>query len=91
MSFTGCRVGESLAAVPTAERLLSSVNTHVSLKITSVGEFLPTGLKKKGSMMEKQPQCKTVQIQLNTETYEQRYFQTCPVWGVCSVTGSVSP
>lgn len=47
MSFTGCRVRESLAAVPTGERLLSSVNTHVSLKITSVGELLPTGLKKR--------------------------------------------
>lgn len=47
MSFTGCRVGESLVAVPAPERLLSSVNTHVSLEITSVGEFLPTVLKKK--------------------------------------------
>lgn len=45
MGFTGCRVGESLVAVPTAEWLLSCVNTHVSFKITSVGKFLPTVLK----------------------------------------------
>lgn len=54
MSLTGGRVGESLVAVPTAERLLSSVNTHVSLEITSVGEFLPTVLKMM-MVKEKQP------------------------------------
>lgn len=47
VGFTGCRVRESLVAVPTAERLLSSVNTHVSLEITSVGEFLPTVLERR--------------------------------------------
>lgn len=53
MSFTGGRVGERLVAVPTAERLLSGVNTHVSLEITSVGEFLPTVLKKKKILWRK--------------------------------------
>lgn len=62
MSFAGCRVGESLVAVPTAERLLSSVDTHVSLEITRVGEFLPTVLKKEERAMEKQPRCKTTQL-----------------------------
>lgn len=52
VGFTGCRVRESLVAVPTAERLLSRVNAHVSLEITSVGEFLPTVLEKKRSHEE---------------------------------------
>lgn len=47
MSFTGSRVRKSLVAVPTAERLLSGVNPHVSFEITGVGEFLATVLKKK--------------------------------------------
>lgn len=42
VSFTRCRVRESFVTVPTAERLLSCVDAHVSLEITSVGEFLPT-------------------------------------------------
>lgn len=46
MGFTGCRVRKSLVAVSTAEWLFSCVNAHVSLEITSVGEFLPTVLKK---------------------------------------------
>lgn len=44
VGFTGCRVRKGLVAVPTAERLLPGVNTHVSLEISSVGEFLPTVL-----------------------------------------------
>lgn len=40
MSFAGCRVRESLVAVSTAERLLPCVDSHVSLEIASVGEFL---------------------------------------------------
>lgn len=51
MSFTGGRVGECLVTVPTAERFLSSVNTHVPLEITSVGEFLPTVLEKEENIM----------------------------------------
>ena len=47
MCFTGCWVGESLVAVPTAEGLLPCVDTHVSLEITSVGEFLPTVLERR--------------------------------------------
>lgn len=47
MGFTGCRVRESLFAVSAAEWLLASVNTHVSLKITSVGKFLPTVLERR--------------------------------------------
>lgn len=52
MGFTGCWVRESLVAVPTAERLLSRVNTHVSLEITSVGEFLPTVLERRKYVMK---------------------------------------
>ena len=47
MSFTGRGVRESLVAVPTAERLLSRVNAHVSLEVTCVRELLPTVLEKK--------------------------------------------
>lgn len=46
VSFTGSGVRKSLVAVPTAERLLSGVNPHVSFEITGVGEFLATVLKK---------------------------------------------
>lgn len=46
MGFTGCRVRESLVAVPTAEWLLSGMNTHVPLEITSVGKFLSTVLER---------------------------------------------
>lgn len=53
MGFTGCRIRESLVAIPTAERLLSCVNTHVSLEITSVGEFLPTVLERRKYVMKR--------------------------------------
>lgn len=46
MGFTSCGVRESLVAVPAAEGLLSSVNTHVPLEIARVGEFLPAVLKR---------------------------------------------
>lgn len=46
VGFTGRRVREGFVAVPTAERLLSSVNAHVSLEVTCVGEFLPTVLER---------------------------------------------
>lgn len=46
MGFTSCRVRESLVAVPAAEWLLSSVDTHVSLEIACVSEFLPTVLER---------------------------------------------
>ncbi len=52
MGFTGCRIRECLVAIPTAERLLSCVNTHVSLEITSVGEFLPTVLERRKYVMK---------------------------------------
>lgn len=55
VGFTGCGVRESLVAVPTAERLLSSVNTHVSLEITSVGEFLPTVLERRKHAVKGEP------------------------------------
>lgn len=47
VGFAGCRVRESLVAVPTAERLLPGVNTHMSLEVSSVGEFLPTILQRR--------------------------------------------
>lgn len=44
MRFAGRWVRKGLVAVPTAEGLLSGVNAHVSLEITSVCKFLPTFL-----------------------------------------------
>lgn len=49
VGLAGRWVGEGLVAVPTAEWLLSSVNAHVSLEITSVCKFLPTFLQRGGS------------------------------------------
>lgn len=71
VSFAGRGVGESLVAVPAAERLLPRVNAHVSFEITGVGEFLPTVLKKEEKVMEKQQlQCETEQLHLSTVKYE---------------------
>lgn len=46
MGFTSCGVRESLAAVPATEWLFPRVNTHVSLEIARMGEFLPTVLER---------------------------------------------
>lgn len=47
MSFAGCWVRESFAAVSTAERFLSRVDSHVPLKVASMSKFLPTVLEEK--------------------------------------------
>lgn len=49
VGLAGRWVRKGLVAVPTAEWLLSGVNAHVSLEITSVCKFLPTFLQGGGS------------------------------------------
>lgn len=88
VGFTGCRVRKSLVAVPTAERLLPGVNTHVSLEISSVGEFLPTVLQRRDCAvrnearkpLEAKSVCVTVTVTKNSLHHQD--FHTC-ITNIC--------